>query len=118
RERHVCLLRPRHTIMFWSTFYDVRGNVGNRPWSLVLRQKSFVRKLVNAVIVGNRRDRRRALIRKLIFEHAQKFSWRSAFFNVSFKRWRTFVERFINFARSRLAIIVRSEEHTSELQSH
>ena len=36
------LLRPRHTMTFWSTFYDVRGNVGNRPWSLVLRQKSFV----------------------------------------------------------------------------
>ena len=28
-------LRPRHTITFWSTFYDVRGHVGNRPWSLV-----------------------------------------------------------------------------------
>src|SRR4029434_2244913 len=37
---------------FWSTFYDVRGKVGNRPWSLELRQKSFVLKLVNAVIVG------------------------------------------------------------------
>src|SRR4029434_1425840 len=47
--------RPHHTMTFWSTFYDVRGNVGNRPWSLELRQKSSVLKLVNAVIVGNRR---------------------------------------------------------------
>src|SRR4029434_2007151 len=107
-------LRPRHTMTFWSTFYYVRGNVGNCPWSLVLRQKSFVRKLVDAVIVVSVGDRRRTLVQKKSFEHAQKFSWRSAFFNVSFKRWSTFVERFINFAR---VWLWRSEEHTSELQS-
>src|SRR4029434_8009375 len=87
---------------FWSTFYDVRGKVGNRPWSLVLRQKSFVLKLVNAVIVG---DRRRTLVQKKSFEHAQKFSWRPAFFNVSFKRSRTFVERFTNVARVWLSLV-------------